>query len=666
MELFRNENDGRLIMKKEFIMLVMAGMLLIPMGNVCAEGITGSASIGYMFPNVQSMVVLGSDALSGKVLSSDEIVGYSYIPWVVVDAENFNLPIGFNLMDFFDYGCDGLSKEDLTVKILVAQAYQDEGSTEFVEGLYTDVTSDPIIRGEGTYSYKIVVTKPGSDSPLSQVETGFFGVSPSVSSVDAQPVTEEVSPSLEAVNVLEAVDAQDTSKSISPDGVADLAPVESEVVQNEETSGQETMNTMSAGQDFSAYYDVWRVQGSVKADYLKRCFELINAERAKLGRGPLLLDQDLTKGALIRAAECNVDYGHSRPGGVYSDYLPAFGDEIICIGGSSPEENVNAWMKSGNHYSVLMATYNTYIGVGQVNNSYVCQFREDVYDKYYKPATDSFLKTLETTNRQDDVIVDPLKVDIQFKPGYFTAKTIDIGQTMQCEARILTKGSAIVTNYAQVVPSTVKWSSFSPNIASVDSNGVVTGLKSGMSVITGTLNDKTISYTITVSSNGTPVTPPVTPELVDYLVKYRTHVQDVGWQGFVSDGKMAGTEGRSLRLEGINIDLDPSIDGGIEYTTHVQNIGWQNKVIDGAMSGTEGKCLRLEGITIKLTGAAAEKYDIYYRTHTQNIGWMGWAKNGEQSGSAGFSYRLEGINVQLVLKGAPAPGPTDGAFVQNK
>ena len=37
-------------------------------------------------------------------------------------------------------------------------------------------------------------------------------------------------------------------------------------------------------------------------------------------------------------------------------------------------------------------------------------------------------------------------------------------------------------------------------------------------------------------------------------------------------------------------------------------------------------------IQIRLTGEAAEKYDIYYRVHCQDDGWLGWAKNGEKAG----------------------------------
>jgi len=136
-------------------------------------------------------------------------------------------------------------------------------------------------------------------------------------------------------------------------------------------------------------------------------------------------------------------------------------------------------------------------------------------------------------------------------------------------------------------------------------------------------------------------------------IEYRTHVENVGWQNYSADGAMAGTSGKSLRLEGINIKIENgAYTGGIEYMTHIQDIGWENAwSADGAMSGTSGKCLRLEAIKIRLTGEMAENYDIYYRVHAENIGWMGWAKNGEIAGTSGYSYRLEAIQIELVEKG---------------
>ena len=122
---------------------------------------------------------------------------------------------------------------------------------------------------------------------------------------------------------------------------------------------------------------------------------------------------------------------------------------------------------------------------------------------------------------------------------------------------------------------------------------------------------------------------------------------------------MAGTSGESKRLEGIEIFLDGTqYSGGIKFKTHVQDYGWQGWSYDGEMSGTQGEAKRLEGICIELYGEIAEYYDIYYRVHAQDIGWMAWAKNGECAGTAGRSARLEGIQIVLVPKGDPAPGAT--------
>lgn len=142
------------------------------------------------------------------------------------------------------------------------------------------------------------------------------------------------------------------------------------------------------------------------------------------------------------------------------------------------------------------------------------------------------------------------------------------------------------------------------------------------------------------------------------MIKYQTHVQNIGWQGEKADGEMSGTTGQSLRLEAIKIQLSSSIDGGIVYKTHVQDYGWQNFVANGQTSGTSGQAKRLEAIQMQLTGNAKNQYDLYYRVHAQNFGWLGWAKNGESAGTAGYSYRLEGIQIVLVPKGGNAPGST--------
>lgn len=135
-------------------------------------------------------------------------------------------------------------------------------------------------------------------------------------------------------------------------------------------------------------------------------------------------------------------------------------------------------------------------------------------------------------------------------------------------------------------------------------------------------------------------------------VTYRTHIQDEGWaQGWINDGKLSGSEGKSLRLEGIEIELTGTVPEGldIQYQTHIQDKGWsQGWVSNGDLAGSVGESLRLEAIEIRLTGTNASDYSVRYRTHIQNDGWKEWVADGALSGSEGKSLRLEAIEIIIV------------------
>ncbi|MBI4858247.1 MAG: Ig-like domain-containing protein [Acetobacterium woodii] len=138
-------------------------------------------------------------------------------------------------------------------------------------------------------------------------------------------------------------------------------------------------------------------------------------------------------------------------------------------------------------------------------------------------------------------------------------------------------------------------------------------------------------------------------------VTYRTHIQNDGWETrWATDGTISGTYGRSLRLEGIQIQLTGNVPDGarIEYRTHVENEGWEaNWRYSGGVSGSEGKGQRLEGIQIRLVNMPG--YSVEYRTHVQNVGWeKTWSADEDVSGTYGQSLRLEGIQIRIVKSGA--------------
>lgn len=145
-------------------------------------------------------------------------------------------------------------------------------------------------------------------------------------------------------------------------------------------------------------------------------------------------------------------------------------------------------------------------------------------------------------------------------------------------------------------------------------------------------------------------------------VQYSAHVSEIGWQGAVQDGAMAGTTGKSLGIEALKVSIANAAEdetGSILIRPHVQDIGWMDYSSNGSIAGTTGQAKHIEAVQIKLDGALAEKYDIYYRVHAANIGWMGWAKNDERAGTQGYGYAIEAIEIELIQKGSGpnlAPG----------
>ena len=153
-------------------------------------------------------------------------------------------------------------------------------------------------------------------------------------------------------------------------------------------------------------------------------------------------------------------------------------------------------------------------------------------------------------------------------------------------------------------------------------------------------------------------------ESQDPTLTYRVHVSNVGWQSEVENGDVAGTTGKSLAVEALqlNLGVPKGKQGSVEYAAYVSELGWQNKVENGEIAGTVGRAKSVEAFKMNLTGEIADEYDIYYRAHSSGFGWLGWAKNGQDAGTSGYGYQVEAMQIKLVPKNTAAPGSTANAF----
>lgn len=137
------------------------------------------------------------------------------------------------------------------------------------------------------------------------------------------------------------------------------------------------------------------------------------------------------------------------------------------------------------------------------------------------------------------------------------------------------------------------------------------------------------------------------------ILKYATNVAGIGWQNAVTSGQIAGTTGKGLQTEALDISVGPSSVGGtVRSRAHVEDIGWSAWQNGDTRLGTTGRSLQLEAVELTLTDQLATRYDIEYRAHVQNVGWMSWTKNGATAGTMGKNLQIEAIQIRLLEKPA--------------
>lgn len=122
-------------------------------------------------------------------------------------------------------------------------------------------------------------------------------------------------------------------------------------------------------------------------------------------------------------------------------------------------------------------------------------------------------------------------------------------------------------------------------------------------------------------------------------IKYKVHIQNIGWQEQKENGELAGTEGQALRIEAIIIDSTVPL----QYRVHIQDKGWTDWVPQSCMAGTTGEGKRLEAIEI------ISQKEIQAIAHIQDIGWQEKTKGTHiKIGTEGRALRLEALKLKFL------------------
>ena len=121
-------------------------------------------------------------------------------------------------------------------------------------------------------------------------------------------------------------------------------------------------------------------------------------------------------------------------------------------------------------------------------------------------------------------------------------------------------------------------------------------------------------------------------------LRYRSHIQNIGWQEWKNADEVSGTTGQALRMEAIQINSPD-----IQYRVHMQGYGWGKWCSNNEVAGTTGESRRLEAIEFK------SNRNMSAQGHVQNIGWQK-----EQQGThiiigtEGQSLRLEAFKLKFI------------------
>lgn len=128
------------------------------------------------------------------------------------------------------------------------------------------------------------------------------------------------------------------------------------------------------------------------------------------------------------------------------------------------------------------------------------------------------------------------------------------------------------------------------------------------------------------------------------------HIERLGDRRFAGRG-WVGNRGKRLRIEAFSIcPLDTLLPGDIEFKALGPNRRQTPWVSDGKLCGTRSRRLPLTGFAVRLTGRAAERFDVIYEGAFFESGIVGPSRNGELCVPPGAEDPLEAIKLRVIRR----------------
>ena len=232
--------------------------------------------------------------------------------------------------------------------------------------------------------------------------------------------------------------------------------------------------TSEDGEAYLTYDDTYVLSGEADYDLAKQVLDLVNKERAKAGRAPIVMDASLQRFAMRRAAEISLLFGHTLPSGQsYFAANNAVSEENIAAGNETAETIMSQWMSSPTHKSNILADNVKCVGIGCVlvgSSMYWTQCFGNGNGSGTSDGTGRKHVAYDTDISYRTIKLDGSGFNLNMQLG--SSMELAAGEKFQLQVGVMNSGRSRV--YCPVDPATYTWSSSNPSAVSVSGTGEVT------------------------------------------------------------------------------------------------------------------------------------------------------------------------------------------------
>lgn len=219
---------------------------------------------------------------------------------------------------------------------------------------------------------------------------------------------------------------------------------------------------------------------SGKNDYDKayEMLAFVNKERRSLGLNELTMDISLLDSAMLRAAEINVNFDHTRPDGsdCFTVNAKASG-ENIAAGNNTAAATFEQWKNSPGHYANMIRTNFKSMGVGVFTQGgivfWVQLFSYSDAIQGAKPSNKDVHHKIPTVNEHIELSLN------MYNPTFF------VGEEIDSELSVRNSNPGWPGTCVELDPTMVTFESTNPSVISIDQGGRMKSLSLGTTIKIG-------------------------------------------------------------------------------------------------------------------------------------------------------------------------------------